>query len=510
MRAAAPSLRDQAVEVVIEAGVAPVTASVPRLAIVAAAPDLDPLVPVAVTIEPGAPATVIASISDLPGNPAPRVSGIDSPHSQTALAPVVIDVLAGGSTGNTAPVITTPPTVTSIGNAARVPTVAEPVIWSIGKAASSDADERATERRIRELLEREEARRRDVDARAIAQRDLKAAFAALRRHDEWMRQGKDGVYTVSDVALATSGLSRADLAIPAVQAGLAAIGLEQVDRLGPALDVQWGQSPLRVEDGAIRLDDRFDRSLRDDVARWSGEPGFRAFVATVWPQLKEAVALPLPASAMPQAAPQDRRERSLTAMIAAIAEERHYLDRSMGIPVVGADILARFGLSPADVAGEDAKKRLETVAERQLDEVVRIANHVKAAPHDIVADGDGWLLDEAAPADVRQLVAAWRNDPTIQQALGRAAAVPAGRSSLPAPEPRKADLKPIEPSDRWRAARERRDQAMAAWDEVERLDGAGLPLPGRQLKRPGARTAQTPGQPAAVARWVQGRHGPGL
>ncbi len=36
----------------------------------------------------------------------------------------------------------------------------------------------------------------------------------------------------------------------------------------------------------------------------------------------------------------------------------------------------------------------------------------------------------------------------------------------------------------WRAARDQRQRAMAEWDDIERLDGAGMKRPGRQLRRP--------------------------
>ncbi|MCI1142049.1 hypothetical protein MOP88_06650 [Sphingomonas sp. WKB10] len=65
------------------------------------------------------------------------------------------------------------------------------------------------------------------------------------------------------------------------------------------------------------------------------------------------------------------------------------------------------------------QRRLSELADRQAAEISQIASHVRASPHDIVPDGDGWRLDDAAPDDIRLLVAAWRNDATLQQALGR-------------------------------------------------------------------------------------------
>lgn len=410
MRAPSPPLDDHVVDIVIVASAAPESAAAPTLAIVAAAPEIVIGVAVRAIVGSEAPTTSIAPIDELPRNPAPRIAAIGLAGADTMGAPPIIDVPAAVAIGNPAPVVAMPPAITRIGSAIRVPTVAEPVIRRLRKAASSEAEERKTEQRIREVLEREEARRRDAAAHETGQQDITAALEALRRHDEWMRQDDDGLYTVSDAALRVTGLSRADIAIPEVQAALEAIGIEQVERLGPALDAPWEQSPLRVDDGTIRLNDRFDRSIREDVARWSWEPGFRAFVATVWPQLEDALASP---------PPQDRRERALTAMITAIAEERHSLSREGSLVVVPPHILARFGLSPADVAGDEARRRIANLADRQAIEISQIATHVQTSPHDIVSDGEGWRLRDTAPADIRLLVQAWRNDATMQQVLGR-------------------------------------------------------------------------------------------
>lgn len=109
-------------------------------------------------------------------------------------------------------------------------------------------------------------------------------------------------------------------------------------------------------------------------------------------------------------------------MFATIEEERHFLKQQNGLVVVEAHLLALFGLSQSDMTEAAVRRRLSELADRQAAEISQIASYVRASPHDIVPDGDGWRLDDAAPDDVRLLVAAWRNDATLQQALGRVVA----------------------------------------------------------------------------------------
>ncbi|KQN80538.1 hypothetical protein [Sphingomonas sp. Leaf62] len=349
-----------------------------------------------------------------------------------------------------------------------------------------DADDRRTQQRLVEVLKREEARRSDADIGEKAQRNRQlfnaAAFEALRLHDEWPDQDERGYFTVSDAALKASGLSRADLDTPAAQTVLEAIGFSQVDRLDPVINDWSGQSPFRVEDGAIRLDDRFPPELRDDVARWSDHLPFRALVSRVWPALREAVALAPAVPTSPSVATEGQRNQPVEDLLAAIAGERHYLAREQGVPIVEPRLLARFGLSPTDVAGDDVRKRIAGLADRQAAEVSQIAIHLQTSPHDLVPDGDGWRLVDDAPPSIRMLVAAWRNDATIQQALGRAVA------ARPVEAPARSVAEPVgtQPGAAWRRARASRDRAMAAGDAIERRDGNGLTQPGRRIARPGA------------------------
>lgn len=111
------------------------------------------------------------------------------------------------------------------------------------------------------------------------------ALAVLRTRDDWVRQDGDGLFTFSEAALRAAGLGRADIVTPNVQREIEAIGFEQVDRFDPVLADVSGDSPFLVDQSKIRLDPRFPAALRDDVARWSDEPQFRAFAATVWPHL---------------------------------------------------------------------------------------------------------------------------------------------------------------------------------------------------------------------------------
>ncbi len=138
-------------------------------------------------------------------------------------------------------------------------------------------------------------------------------------------------------------------------------------------------------------------------------------------RISEAERAVQPAQPMPARASsaKELRLRALEEMFATIAEERHFLKQQNGVVVVEPHLLAEFGFSRSDMVEAAVQRRLSELADRQAAEISQIASHVRASPHDIVPDGDGWRLDDAAPDDIRLLVAAWRNDATLQQALGR-------------------------------------------------------------------------------------------
>lgn len=164
-----------------------------------------------------------------------------------------------------------------------------------------------------------------------------------------------------------------------------------------------------------------ERHLADAIAR-----------EEEWRRIAEAEraaqsAPPVPARA---SSAKELRRRALEEMFAAIAEERHFLKQQNGVVVVGPHLLALFGLSQSDMTEAAMLRRLSELADSQAAEISQIATHVRASPHDIVPDGDGWRLGDAAPDDIRLLVAAWRNDSTMQQALGRLVAT---RSDMASP-----------------------------------------------------------------------------
>ena len=458
--------------------------------------DAPPVVSAIGSVAPAIPTA--ASVAAI-GFPPPRMVAPVLPHADTRLAPVVEAVPAlialdlAEARG-----MALPPGISRLGSDA--PRLAEvPSLWRIGRKVSDDAVGRDTARRVEQLLEEEEARRRNggpvppnVNAAHVA------AFEMLRLRDEWTRQDEQGRYTVSEDALRAIGLSRADLGAPAAQAALEAIGMGQIDRLGPVIDDLSRQPPFHIEGGAIRLNDRFAASLREDVTRWSGDPHFRAFVGRVWPRLNVALeAQPVPAI-HPAAVAEADRSLALARLFTAIIEERHLLMKHRAAPVVDPVLLERFGVTVADLAGDDARKRLATIAERQTVEVSQIATYVRQAPHNIVPDGEGWLLDDAAPTDIRKLVAAWRNDATMQRALGRAAGPRPGDGTGPPPD---------KPGAAWRRARASRETAMAKSDAVERLDGTRLDQPGRSIERPGSTRR---GVAVPIARRFPGLADPGI
>ena len=184
--------------------------------------------------------------------------------------------------------------------------------------------------------------------------------------------------------------------------------------------------------------------------------------------------------------------------------------------VVDPATASRFGVAPTAIETADAQQRLEAVSRRQQAEMMPLMMHVMGNADQIVETSDGWALSESAPVVMRQVADSWRHDARVRHAFADTLAGHRRRMAQLAAELREEQPVPVEvqrpavePDDRWRAARERRNQAMEAWDEVERLDGAGLPQPGRQLPRPGAKRTKPVGQAATIAQWMQGRQGSG-
>ncbi len=179
---------------------------------------------------------------------------------------------------------------------------------------------------------------------------------------------------------------------------------------------------------------------------------------------------------------EDRRQRAVARLFVAMTEERHYLAKENGRPVVDPRLLARFGLTLGDVTGEAERSKIAALAERQTIEGSRIAIHVERSPEDIIRDGDGWLLADSAPADVRALVVAWRQDATMQRALARVVAARSTATPVRVP----VESQPEQPGAGWRRARASREQVMAESDIAERLYDTGLIQPGNRIARPGS------------------------
>lgn len=200
----------------------------------------------------------------------------------------------------------------------------------------------------------------------------------------------------------------------------------------------------------------------------------------------------------------DERSRfALHRLFIAIIEERHYVTVANDRRVVDASLLARFGVSPEEVLQKQAQERLAEIAQRQAGEISRIGTYLRDAPGDVRRDGSHWVLDETAPADVRGLVVAWRNDRRVQDALARIA------STTPEPAAPRDEAKIVnaEPGVGWRRARQSRQRAMADGDEMERLDEAAMPRPGERMIRPGT----TPGvRPVRIRQRFPGMPGLGL
>lgn len=387
-----------------------------------------------------------------------------------------------------------PPVITSIGAAVRYSDVVEPRLWSLGKLVPTNAADEDFERHLEDLTKRiADAKAREAENANHRQRRIAdaAAFEALERYDEWIGEA-EGRYTVSDAALHAGGLSRARLDTPEAQKALKAIAMRQTDRLDPVLDDLSGGMPLYVEGGVLRLHQRFPEQLRNDFVRWSEHPQFRSLITRIWPSTGKLPGHQPNSLVEPPANPARERDRALTALFNAIVAERHFLPKERGVPMVDPALIARFGLVADDLAGDDVRKRIAKVAENQNAEVSLIASIVQRSPHQIVRNGDGWLLNNEAPVEHRTLVAAWRNDPTIQRALGMVA------SRRPVADAVRDDAGSVAEGAgvAWRSARKFRLQAMARNGAIERLYGSGLPQAGRRLTRPGfSETVDTPTNP---------------
>lgn len=382
------------------------------------APELASL-PVVVLLGPTAPKTLVLPPAIATTPPVPVIKSD---------VPTLWDVApqTGEKDANVAP-----PAIHHIGPPVRSAQVVLPIMWRIGEPVSIDPADALLEQEIIDAMRRGYARSGDVadpqDVQPGQRNEGANAFELLRQHDEWLGQDSHGHYTVSDDALCACGMLRADLNNPAAQKALEEIGMAQVDRLDPVLFDRTGRPAFHVDSASIRLDDRFGADLRSDVARWSSNPYFRAFMGKVWPELRDAVAMVR--TSRPSA--ETQRQKALEDMLAAIADERHYLNQEKGEPAIDPAMLDRFGVLPADLAGEEARSRIANLAERQAAELSQIAAYVEQSPHSIVPDDDGWQLDGAAPANIRRLVAAWRNDAMMQQALGRIVAALPNKARSP-------------------------------------------------------------------------------
>ncbi len=117
-----------------------------------------------------------------------------------------------------------------------------------------------------------------------------------------------------------------------------------------------------------------------------------------------------------------RRRSMLERLFRALEDERHHLVRGDDGWRVPPLLRARFGIANDVEVDPGAQRRLAQAAERQAGEIARIAAHVAATPRDLRLEDGRWTLDATAPAEVRQAVDAWRDDPAMQAALARTAA----------------------------------------------------------------------------------------
>lgn len=156
----------------------------------------------------------------------------------------------------------------------------------------------------------------------------------------------------------------------------------------------------------------------------------------------------------------ERRE-ALDRLLLTIEHDRHYTARRQGRYAVDPVLLVQFGLSERDVVDDPVQERLARIAERHNGELARIQSFLLGKPNLLRLERGRWMLDDAAPDDLRDHVRAWRHDSAVQAAFARlaAAAVPAeaGRVAVGpgiSPEPLRGNQSGMRPHQ----ARPPRDQ----------------------------------------------------
>ena len=293
----------------------------PALPIVTMLPDpVEPMpaVPGVSLIPPRAP--TIATVQRLVriGNAPPRMLQIGKLYAVAAPAPSLAAPSGLSAIGDDLPDLAAPPALSRIGAAA--PRLREPTstIFDIGRRIATGAADEALEAQLNHAIEQEAARARNAAAEqsidpmapeaplaarqdtgapraalAASEAARAAALEALRQRDDWVSQDADGRFTVSDEALRAVGLSDAELVSPVVQAAIETIGNSQVDRFDPVFADLSGRPPFNIDQGALRLDERFPAKLQADITRWRADPQFQAFVDKIWP-LVRAIPAPSP------------------------------------------------------------------------------------------------------------------------------------------------------------------------------------------------------------------------
>lgn len=186
-----------------------------------------------------------------------------------------------------------------------------------------------------------------------------------------------------------------------------------------------------------------------------------------------------------------RRRSMLERLFRALDEERHHLVRGDDGWRVPPPLRARFGIADDVEVDPGVQRRLTQVAERQAGEIARIAAHVAATPRDLHLEDGRWALDATAPADVRRAVDAWCNDPAMQAALARAAAVVPATPS-PASDASKHSAPTLPPETRPVADAAPRPGTAASDTAAEKAAGADAvrrvrrwPPPGTSGMEPG-------------------------
>ena len=191
------------------------------------------------------------------------------------------------------------------------------------------------------------------------------------------------------------------------------------------------------------------------------------------------------------------RQRALAELLLAIEEERHLVVVSEREHMVDPGVLKRFGVARADLTVAEVQARLATIAVQQAGELARIQGYVMRSPMHLRHERGLWLLDDAAPDDMRELVAAWANDPTVQRALERHAP----KEYVPAPPLAPGStVQDARESSGWHLARAARRRAMRESDRMERREHPGIEHPGHQVRRPDLRE---PNRPSTASRTLK-------